>query len=139
MRPVPYCTFYTFLYMENRLASRITFCEFDKQIAGPIHDQQGFEQGGVSSSDGYKLYNNESLDTAQRSNLGVELGPSLVLSAVGQADDTVLLATAFKSSTLSYNLSKTTALNSVFNSARAKLSSSEFPLQDFKYLMPTTP
>ena len=39
------------LYMDNRLTSRITFCEFDKQLAGPIHDEQGLEQGGVFSSD----------------------------------------------------------------------------------------
>ena len=80
------------LYMENRLANRITFCEFDKAVVGPIYDEQGLEQGGVSSSDGYKLYNNELLDVAQKSNLGVEMGGSLVVSAVGLADDTALLS-----------------------------------------------
>ena len=65
------------LYMENRLANRITFCEFDKVFVGPVHDQQGLEQGGVSSSDCYKLYNNECLKTAQMSKLGVEMGGSL--------------------------------------------------------------
>ena len=39
------------LYMENRLSSRITFSEFNKILVGPIHDEQGLEQGGVSSSD----------------------------------------------------------------------------------------
>ena len=80
------------MYMMNRLANRITFCEFNKVVTGPIYDQQGLEQGGVSSSDCYKLYNNDSLIQAQASNLGVEMGGSLVLSAVGQADDTVLLS-----------------------------------------------
>ena len=81
------------LYMANRLANRTTFCEFDKVLAGPIKDQQGLEQGGLSSSDCYKLYSNELLCKAQQSNLGVELGGNLVISAIGQADDTVLLAT----------------------------------------------
>ena len=80
------------LYMEKRLSNRITFCEFDKVVVGPVYDEQGLEQGGVPSSDCYKIYNNEMLETAQKSNLGVELGGSLVLSAVGQADDTSLLS-----------------------------------------------
>ena len=80
------------LYMENRLANRLTFCEYDKVFTGPIRDQQGLEQGGLSSSDCYKLYNNDCLNQAQQSNLGVELGPKLTISAVGQADDTVLLS-----------------------------------------------
>ena len=33
-------------YMENRLSSRITFCEFDKVLVGPIYDEQGHELGG---------------------------------------------------------------------------------------------
>ena len=80
------------LYMDNRLTSRITFCEFDKQLAGPIHDEQGVEQGGVPSSDCYKLYNNELLKQVQSSKLGVDMGSSLVVSGVGQADDTALLS-----------------------------------------------
>ena len=82
------------LFMENRLANRATFCEFDKVIAGPIYDEQGLEQGGVASSDLYKLYNNEVLSLAQRSGLGVDLGgPQLhPVSAVGQADDTVIVS-----------------------------------------------
>ena len=79
-------------YIENRLSNRVTFCEFDKAVVGPIHDELGLEQGGVSSSDLYKLYNNELLDLAQKSKLGVKLGSSLVISAVGQADDTVIVS-----------------------------------------------
>ena len=80
------------LYLDKRLSNRITYCEFDKTLAGPIHDELGLEQGGVSSSDGYKLYSNELLVTAQESELGVDMGGNLVLSAVGQADDTVLMS-----------------------------------------------
>ena len=82
----------TLLYMENRLDSRVTYCQFDGNLVGPIHDQQGLEQGGVSSSDCYKLYNNELLNQAQDSKLGINLGGSLVVSAIGQADDTVLVS-----------------------------------------------
>ena len=46
----------------------------------------------MSSSDGYKLYSNELLVTAQESELGVDMGGQLVLSAVRQADDTVLMS-----------------------------------------------
>ena len=80
------------LYTDIRLSSRITFCQFDKNVVGPIHDEHGVEQGGVSSSDFYKVYNNELLTTAQKSNLGAELGGSQIISAVGQADDTVLVS-----------------------------------------------
>ena len=58
---------------------------------GPAADQTGFEQGGINSSDYYKLYNNEQISTAHKSELGVDLG-SGVVSAVAQADDCVLLA-----------------------------------------------
>ena len=80
------------LYMENRLASRLTFCEFNKKLAGPIKNQQGLEQGGLSSSDCYKLYNTDCLNQTQQSKLGVELSSSLTISSVGQADDTVLMS-----------------------------------------------
>ena len=80
------------LYLENRLKSRSTFCGFNGMIAGPIYDDHGLEQGGASSSDCYKLYNNEVLDVAQDSKLGVQLNKSLTVSAVGQADDTVILS-----------------------------------------------
>lgn len=55
-------------------------------------DQQGLEQGGVNSSDLYKVYNNELLDTIQMSGQGVDLGGDLVVSCVGQADDVALLS-----------------------------------------------
>ena len=80
------------LYMENRLANRVSFCEFDKILVGPVYDELGLEQGGISSSDGYKIYNNELLELVQNSELGVQMGDHLVLSGVGQADDTGLLA-----------------------------------------------
>ena len=45
-----------------------------------------------NSSDLYKLYNNDQLDMPQQSKLGVNLGNDLVISAVGQADDTAVVA-----------------------------------------------
>ena len=79
------------LYINNRMTNRKTYCEWNKVVVGPINDEKGFEQGGGYSSDGYKLYNNEVLNTAQASKQGVSLGNNLVVSAVGQADDTVLV------------------------------------------------
>ena len=67
---------------------------------GPIADTLGVEQGGCPSDRVYRLVNNEQLDTAHRSELGIDLGlapaPSgglvrQVLSSVGQADDVGLL------------------------------------------------
>ena len=80
------------LFMDTRLRNRTTVLEFDKTMVGPIIDEKGLEQGGLSSSDCYKVYNNECLDLLQSSGLGVKMPGDLVLSCVGQADDTVLLA-----------------------------------------------
>ena len=78
--------------IENRLNSRTTYCEFNKVLVRPIHDKRGLEQGGIPSSELYKIYSNELLILAQKSGLGVEMGRGLVLSAVGQADDSVLMS-----------------------------------------------
>ena len=58
-------------------------------MMGPAEDTTGFEQGGINSSEFYKLYNNEQLKSAQESNLGADIG-SGVISAIGQADDVML-------------------------------------------------
>ena len=79
------------LVIDKRLASRTTVYEWEGQMMGPASDTTGFEQGGVNSSDYYKLYNNEQLKSAQKSKLGVDIG-SEVVSAVGQADDVILAA-----------------------------------------------
>ena len=75
--------------VDNRLASRSTVYEWDTELLGPAPDMTGFEQGAINSSDYYKLYNNQQLITAQSSALGVSMG-SLVISAIGQADDVIL-------------------------------------------------
>ena len=49
----------------NRLANRYTIYNWDGITMGPSNDQTGFEQGGINSSDYYKLYNNEQLQIAQ--------------------------------------------------------------------------
>ena len=71
--------------------SRKTFLDWNGQMMGPIHDEQGLEQGGINSSDFYKIFGQDQLNTAQASSLGVPLGP-ITVSGVGQADDTGLLA-----------------------------------------------
>ena len=57
---------------------------------GPIIDEQGVEQGGVNSTDLYKIFGKEQLATAQESKLGVPLG-NLTISGIGQADDSALV------------------------------------------------
>ena len=73
------------LYLDQRLKNRITYCEYDKELMGPIKDELGLEQGGVSSSDVHKLYNNEQLDMAQKSGLGVSIR-NICVSSIGLAD-----------------------------------------------------
>ena len=79
--------------------------KWDKELLGPIKDTQGVEQGGCPSDRIYRLTNNEQLDTAQMSELGVDLGLLLapsgellrqVLSGVGQADDVGLVSSDLK-------------------------------------------
>ena len=84
------------MFIDNRLKSRTTVYEWDGQQMGPAKDVTGFEQGGINSSDYYKLYNNNQLKTAQKSQLGVDLG-SVVISAVGQADDVMLASNSLYS------------------------------------------
>ena len=79
------------LYLDKRLGNRQTFLDWNGTLMGPIRDQQGLEQGGVSSSDLYKIFGSEQLTSAHASELGVHMGP-LAISCVGQADDTALLS-----------------------------------------------
>ena len=95
-------------YMMNRLDNRLTYCEWEKTVFGPIHDQQGVEQGGCTSSDIYKLYNNELFDALQASEQGVDVGGDLVISGVGQADDSGLCANDI------YNLRNLNYLASIY-------------------------
>ena len=82
------------LLIDQRLKHRKTICEWNGQLMGPIQDKWGVEQGGKNSSDLYKVCNNEQLETAEASQLGVELGGSdpLIVSAIGQADDVALIS-----------------------------------------------
>ena len=52
------------VYLDNRLKHRRTFVEWDKKVLGPISDELGFEQGGISSGDLYTIYNADQLSTA---------------------------------------------------------------------------
>ena len=73
---------------------------------GPIKDQQGLEQGGVSSSDWYKIFSREQLQLLQDSCLGVPLGP-LTVSGIGQADDTLIVSNDIKNLKYLLELTKT--------------------------------
>jgi hypothetical protein len=63
--------------------SLLLFCEWSKALKGPIRDFLGIEQGGVNSDRLYKLANNDQLNVAQLSNLGIDLGTSII-SCIGQ-------------------------------------------------------
>ena len=78
-------------FIDRRLEHRATVYDWNGVLMGPGRDCTGFEQGGINSSKFYKLYNNQQLDTAQRSELGVGIRTTTI-SATGQADDVVLSA-----------------------------------------------
>ena len=61
------------IFWDQRLANRTTYCQWGNSVMGPIHDQRGVEQGGPNSSEFYKIYNNEQLNTAQSSSLGTSV------------------------------------------------------------------
>ena len=77
------------LFINNRLDNRTTCLEWDKQLVGPIKDERGLEQGGTNSTDFYKVFGKEQVQSAQTSKLGVPL-KNAVISALAQADDTIL-------------------------------------------------
>ena len=58
------------MFINNRLESRTTCVEWEKQLMGPIHDELGVEQGGINSEDLYKIFVKEQLSMAQASKLG---------------------------------------------------------------------
>ena len=61
------------VYLDERLINRRTYCDFNKVLMGPIIDKRGLEQGGITSSDQYKLYNNEQSSVSNLSGLGASL------------------------------------------------------------------
>ena len=71
--------------MTSASQTELLNCNFDDQLMGPILDTRGLEQGGILSSEAYKLYNNEQAITAQRSGLGASLGFTTV-SCISLAD-----------------------------------------------------
>ena len=96
----------TLLYINNRLENRSTVLDWNGRLMGPIKDQQGLEQGGVSSSDWYKIFSQEQLQLLQESRLGVPLGP-LTVSGIGQADDTLIISNNIKKLRYLLELTKT--------------------------------
>ena len=79
------------LHIDNRLNSRETILDWDGNLLVPTYDQQGLEQGGKNSSDFYKIFGREQLSVAQSSELGIKMG-NITISAIGQADDTLLVS-----------------------------------------------
>ena len=100
------------LFFDQRLGNRKTVIEWDKELLAPISDEQGVEQGRIKSGDLYKIYNNEKLNTAQKTPFGIEIG-SNTISAIGQADDVVLVSSDINC--LSHLLSLTLSYCSTYN------------------------
>ena len=133
------------LYINHRLGNRSTVIDWNGQHMGPVADERGLEQGGVSSSELYKVFGKEQLTMAQHSQLGVPLADSedLVISAIGQADDTLLVSNNIK------NLQFLLHLSDIFCSRyQVKLSPGKTKLQVFftpkmraevRYAMVTNP
>ena len=82
---------HTLLYINNRLDKRQTLLDWEGNLMGLVDDKRGLEQGGVSSSDFYKIYGREQLVTVQESGLGVKLH-DLTISGIGPTEDTVLIS-----------------------------------------------
>ena len=78
------------LLIDERLKNRRTIFEWDRTLMGPIDDECGVEQGGVNSSEYFKVYNNDQLTLAQASSFGINVGP-VTISCIGQADDVALI------------------------------------------------
>ena len=64
------------VFVKNRLTNRKTYLDWERNLMGPINDELGLEQGGSNSSEYYKLYSNENLTSAQKSEQGIDLGKS---------------------------------------------------------------
>ena len=80
------------IYVNNRLQNRLTYLDWNRTLMGPIYDEHGLEQGGINSSDFYKIYNNDMLNIIEEGSQGVDVGGGQTISGVGQADDVALLA-----------------------------------------------
>lgn len=77
------------IYLNNHFQNHQTYIDWNGQLIGPIHDEHGVEQGGVNSSDLYKIFGKVQHSTAQEFKLGVPLG-NLTISRIGQADNTAI-------------------------------------------------
>ena len=84
-------------YINSRLKSRKTMVDWNKQVMGPIFDEKGIEQGGPNSGDYYKIFGKEQLTLSQQSTLGVPMPGNIFVSAIGQADDTILTSNSLPS------------------------------------------
>ena len=69
----------------------LSFVDNSNIILGPIEDQVGVEQGGVTSSELFLLQGSKEGITMQKSGFGIDLG-GVSVAAISQADDTCLLS-----------------------------------------------
>ena len=108
--------------INNRLQNRNTILKYNDVLMGKIHDSVGVEQGGLLSDRLFRLVGNNQLVSAKQSNLGVKMiypnhpeahtMQPLIISAIGQADDTALFSNNTLHLSILAQLSETYAKNS---------------------------
>ena len=73
------------------IATRRTYLQFSSTLMGPIYDQRGVEQGGVSSGDQFQLASSHELVVTNTAGLGLNMG-EISVGSIGVADDVALLS-----------------------------------------------
>ena len=101
----------------------------------------GVKQGNINSSDDYKVYINPALDTFERSQLGVQIGPVNV-AVTGVADDLYLLANSQSKLQSLINIAENYGLKyrSKFGAEKTKITvvGPEVDVKNFKETSPWT-
>ena len=99
------------IYLDNRLGNRLTFCEWNKALMGPILNKRGAEQGGISSDGLYKLANNSQINA-----------PSLALTLVPKSSPALARLLMTVDSWPMISTVSTTSSSSPLSTARSTLS-----------------
>ena len=128
------------LYMAHGLSSRRTFLQYSPTIMGPIYDQRGVEQGGVSSGGQFQLVNNKELIVTNTAGLGSNMG-AISIGSIGVADDVALVSPSPHALQSLLNLSQSlTSSRSMVNvPEKTKLLVYQAKGQDTTYWQAATP
>ena len=81
----------TWLLIKELYRKATTQVKSGGEISKPYVNHQGVKQGGILSAEFYKAYNNDILNTLERSDMGFKIGTSYVGCPIC-ADDIMLCA-----------------------------------------------